>query len=376
MTYTLRNAWKQSRRYWASSLVMVIGAAIGTAVAVFTLGTSLDRTLRSVALTPSDASQTHSLAIRNPGRIDAQALFTAAQEIQGLTSLEIDEPFTLGPAEGRSGTAYTVARPGDSWHPPLIAGRYIDSRDSQPGAEPVIVIGKSLADDWFGPEPAVGTTIELRVQGRPIAFRVAGVVGVRNGYTTWDDRIVLPGHLDGGRRVRLFTIKVALGTDLNVIRGALSSSLGRQGIPDVELVNAPPTTVALSDEAKVAAGAFVMSVVVLVVAGINCGNLALFWAWRRRREMGIRQALGASPRRVVWMAMSEVLLLNLTGAVLGLCVYAAIRQWTSLGGLMPFHLTHIAVGVGAGCISGLFAAVGPAIYIARLEPSSAIKLGV
>jgi putative ABC transport system permease protein len=353
---------------------MLLGAAVGTAVIVFTLGTSLDKALRTVAVTPTDTSRTAALAVRSPGRLDPQMLNRAAKDVKGLVSIEMDEPFNVGPPAARPGIAYTVVRSGDTWHPPLIEGRYIDERDHQEAAEPVIVIGQNLARDWLGSGPTVGSTAQLSIRGRLIRFQVVGVVGVRDGYTRWDDWVVLPGRFDQGRKVRLFTIKAAPDSDIDVVQAELASVLRRQ-VPGVELVAAPESGPVQSDEGIVAAAAFAMSLVVLIVAGINCGNLAVFWAWRRRREMGIRQALGASPWLIARLVMSEVLLLNFLGAGIGLLAYLAVREWTGLGPFMPFHYTHVVVGLGTGLLTGVVAGVGPALHVARLDPSTAIRLG-
>ena len=127
----------------------------------------------------------------------------------------------------------------------------------------------------------------------------------------------------------------------------------------------------------------IMLVLLLAVCA-NTANLILARATARRREVGIRQALGATRWRVVSLLMMESLLLALLGAGLGTFVAAwgtnalravpmigafPIRFQTSLDG------TGLAFAIGLGLLCGLIFGAAPAIQLSRVNAHSELRSG-
>ena len=127
----------------------------------------------------------------------------------------------------------------------------------------------------------------------------------------------------------------------------------------------------------------IMLVLLLAVCA-NTANLILARATARRREVGIRQALGATRWRVVSLLMTESLLLALLGAGLGTFVAAwgtnalravpmigafPIRFQTSLDG------TGLAFAIGLGLLCGLIFGAAPAIQLSRVNAHSELRSG-
>jgi putative ABC transport system permease protein len=94
---------------------------------------------------------------------------------------------------------------------------------------------------------------------------------------------------------------------------------------------------------------------------------------RRRREIGIRAALGAGPRRVLAGVLSAVARQVATGIVVGLFLGALLLQsledggWDARGGLA---LVVVAVLM---CAIALAAALGPARGALRIQPTEALR---
>jgi len=124
--------------------------------------------------------------------------------------------------------------------------------------------------------------------------------------------------------------------------------------------------------------------VLLLAVCANTANLILARATARRREVGIRQALGASRWRVVSLLMMESLLLALLGAGLGTFIAAwgtnalravpmigafPIRFQTSLDG------TGLAFAIGLGLLCGLIFGAAPAIQLSRVNAHSELRSG-
>ena len=119
----------------------------------------------------------------------------------------------------------------------------------------------------------------------------------------------------------------------------------------------------------------VMLVLLLAVCA-NTANLILARATARRREVGIRQALGASRWRVVSLLMAESLLLALMGAVFGTFIAMwgtnALRAVPMIGAFpIRFQTSLDALGlvfaIGLGLVCGLVFGAAPAIQLSRVN---------
>jgi putative ABC transport system permease protein len=115
--------------------------------------------------------------------------------------------------------------------------------------------------------------------------------------------------------------------------------------------------------------------VALLVGGIGIANVMVISVLERRREIGVRRALGASKRHIRVQFVTEAVLLaavgGIAGVVLGAVItggYAAVRGWTVA---VPFG--GLAAGVGLALLIGALAGLYPAGRAARLTPAEAVR---
>jgi ABC-type antimicrobial peptide transport system permease subunit len=119
--------------------------------------------------------------------------------------------------------------------------------------------------------------------------------------------------------------------------------------------------------------AFAAIAVALSVIGVY-GVLAFLVA-QRRREIGVRLAIGASPADVVWLFVREGAALTLVGLGAGVAGALAAGRWISalLFGVTPADPVPLAIGVCPGAGAAAWATYVPARRAAGVDPSDALR---
>jgi putative ABC transport system permease protein len=119
-------------------------------------------------------------------------------------------------------------------------------------------------------------------------------------------------------------------------------------------------------------GGFALSAILLAITGLY--GLVAYTVSQRRQEIGVRIAVGATPREAVLLVMRQAALLTLAGSVMGMAVAYASRGL--LAGLTAdAQLDPLAIAVTASVLMGcvLLAAWWPARRAARVDPTVALR---
>ena len=112
----------------------------------------------------------------------------------------------------------------------------------------------------------------------------------------------------------------------------------------------------------------------LVVGGIVIMNIMLMVVTERTREIGLRKALGARRRDIIWQVLAESVTLSTTGGLVGIGLGFAVALIIEQVSPIPADVQPWSVGLGITmtALVGLFFGIYPAMRAARLDPIVAL----
>jgi predicted permease len=389
----------------ALSVVLLVGA--GLLLASFRNLLSVDpgfdgRGVITAALNVPATRYTDDAAVREL----TQRLLASIRAIPGVDSAGLTNNVPLGTAGGWGPIIADDydAKPGESVVSPwrivispgylesigtqLVRGRAFDERDG-PDAERVMLIDESLARRFWGDADPVGTRMYRptypedlnRTDENTQFFTVVGVlrdVQLRDlsglGGRAFGS-YYFP-HTQSSERNYFVVIKTQGAAD--VVMGAVRRELARLD-PQLPLFDvrtmSERTDISLASR-KIALGlAASFGVVALLLAALGIYGVLAYLVAQRNREIGIRIALGSSPRAVFRLVLGEGVWLTVAGLLLGIAGALAVAR--SLGdqvfGVAP---TDPVVLGGVVLVTGaiaLLACVSPARRATRVDPIVALS---
>jgi putative ABC transport system permease protein len=269
------------------------------------------------------------------------------------------------------------------------SGRSFDSDEAARGSQ-VALVGQTVARQLFQDEDPLGR--EIRMKNVP--FRVIGLLA-RKGQSTLgqdqDDVVVVPlvagkrvlGHNQvNSRAVAAILVKVREGLNMNQTEEEVQSLL-RQRHQLQPLQDDDFTIDNLSEitSAK-AAGARTFSILLTSVAlvslatgGIGILNIMLVSVTERTREIGIRLAVGARRKEILWQFLLEAIGLSVFGGVAGviLGIVAALIISHVAGWSLIVDPWSVALAVASAVLVGAFFGSYPALRASTLDPVEAIR---
>ena len=247
-------------------------------------------------------------------------------------------------------------------------------------AASVCVVGQKIATELFPGGASVGQS--LRIGDR--RFRVVGVLGSEGRSMGFDvqELIIVPVATAQAiyNRTSLFRVLVQSRSadEMQRTRTDIVEELKRrhQGVEDVTVVTQDAMLATFNDLfSKLTAALGGIAAVSLLVAGVLVMNVMLVAVSQRTAEIGLLKALGARPRQITSLFLTEAVLLAFFGSIIGLAfgelVTLVARRVLPFEAVAPLWAVLFGVVVAIGC--GLVFGIMPARRAARLDPVLALS---
>ncbi|MCJ7433226.1 MAG: ABC transporter permease [Anaerolineales bacterium] len=272
----------------------------------------------------------------------------------------------------------------------LAKGTYFTDKQIE-RKQKVAVLGASMATELFGTSNPIGQyitagTTKLAVIG---VFKAKGQVG----NTDYDSQIYIPISVVFqkftpsqfarimGDSVRMIYVEVDPDANLDNIITQVKILLAKRHDVTLDAANFTVTTqqdIISTRESTTAAFRSLLGWVAgvsLIVGGIGIMNIMLVSVTERTREIGIRQAVGATPNDIRLQFLTEALLLSIVGGLIGIVVgIGGGWLYGSLSGMTTVvKINSVFLAFGSAALVGGFFGYYPANQAAQLDPIDALR---
>jgi putative ABC transport system permease protein len=274
-------------------------------------------------------------------------------------------------------------------------GTFTAGRDFTPAEvdenRPVVVLSAGLAEALFGQRDPIGKVIRVPndFRGTQERFTVIGVVQPEeNIFSTAFQNFAIFPWTAAVTRLRQSPwqaqIYVVPRDSVSITRAqddVIAALRGMRGLgPSEENNFAIMASAQILDMFNRLTAVFFLVILLLASAGLMVGGVGvigimLISVTERTREIGVRKALGATRREILWQFLVEASLLTVAGAAFGMLVgfgaATAVATWTPIPAEMPVWAVGTSLAMAA--VTGMLFGLLPAYRASRLEPVAALR---
>ena len=305
---------------------------------------------------------------QTPGVAEAVPLATASGSMRGDHT--VTSPFIVATSTG---------------FPDIInqsfysGGFFDDSTDAK-----TVVLGFDIAQQLFDDNAPLGQGLVWRGQ----RFIVAGVYNDFNAppfslESNFNNAVFVPysaAQSVTGDSLGIYEIlaRSSNTNDTPQVAAAVNSALvaAHGGSQDIAVTRASDSKTASDQTIHLLTVLIVgAAIIALVVGGVGIMDVMLVSVTERMHEIGLRKAIGATNRQIMFQFMSEAFVLSSLGAVIGVLIATAgvglLRAYSSIQAVLVWQVMVIAPVVAIAV--GMFFGTMPALKAARKDPIEALR---
>lgn len=255
----------------------------------------------------------------------------------------------------------------------------------------VAVIGHKVKEQLFGEDEAIGQKIKIKNQ----IFKIIGVIGQKGQgtFVNFDDLIIIPytaaqQNLFGIKYYHRIAVEVDKEENVDITVEDIKQTLrASHNIVDPEKDDfyiqtqkeAIKQTQTVTNTLKYFLAA--VAAISLIVGGVGIMNIMLVSVTERTKEIGLRKAVGATPKEILLQFLLEAIFLTMTGGIIGI-IFGAVNSLISsivLSKLLAVHwqftfpLRAMFLGLITSGLIGLIFGLYPAQKAAKKSPIEALR---
>ncbi len=267
----------------------------------------------------------------------------------------------------------------------VSSGVFITERD-ETAMSKVAVIGPQVVTDLFG-ESANPIGQSIRIGGQ--SLKVIGVTTAKggSGFNNQDDVIYVP--LSTAQKQMFgsdYLSSISLEAKSQDVMVAAQNEVGYLLLTRHKFSDPAQADFSIMSQndilntASQVTGTFTtllggIAAISLLVGGIGIMNIMLVTVTERTREIGLRKALGAKRKVIIYQFLIEAIILTLTGGIIGMLLGIGISFVLSSLMTLPFTISppSIALAMGVSGVIGVLFGWYPAQKAAKLQPIEALR---
>jgi len=386
---------KHKARTFLIVLAIMIGITTLTVIVALTQGAN-KKILQRINNFGPDAIMIHSGGgpERGPSTVsEANLTKKDIADIQDINGVKLVSPFQVSlDMPVKYGNKFTTSwvfgvEPSwqEAWKRGASKGNFISDSDNDQLSK-VCVIGQTAAKDLFGDANPVGEDIMIE----NVSFKVVGILEKRGQSpvgTDFDNLILIP-FTTASRRLMNQPLYISMArtivsnpSQIKTVTGKIRDVLRtNHHLADTEendfKMTSPEEITRMIKSTSQTLNIFLWLVGVIspLVGGIVLMNIMLMAVSERKREIGLRRAVGAKKKHIIFQFLAESLMLTFAGGFFGVAGGVIVAYLFNLSG-KPISITWqpFVVAFLFSSLIGLFFGIYPARKAAALDPANALS---